>query len=267
MHVAAVVLQRVGRIDERDEVGGDEAGALVDELVERVLPVGAGLAPEDLAGVGGDRAPVPAHRLAVGLHGELLQIGGESVQLLGVGEDRVRLGTEEVRVPDVRQTHENGHVEASGRVAHMLVHRVEAGEQIAEHGGSECDGQRQAYRRIHRVAAADPVPEPERVRPGRCRTPRPCRGPSRRRRSGVRRRRSSPVGSVEGAGAVEPRPEPVAGQARVGEGLEGGERLRGDDEQRRLRVEVGGRLGAVGGVDVRDEPGLDAGVGVGRKTS
>ena len=78
VHVAAVVLERVGGVDEADEVGRDQPGALVDQLVERVLPVRAGLAPEDLAGVGRDGRAVPAHGLAVRFHRELLQVRGEA---------------------------------------------------------------------------------------------------------------------------------------------------------------------------------------------
>ena len=52
--------------------------------------------------------------------------------------------------------------------------------------------------------------------------------------------------------------EPVAGHAGVGEGLQGGEGLGGDDEQGRLRVEVRDLLGAVGGIDVGDEAALKA---------
>ena len=37
-------------LDRGDEVAGDEAGSLVDELVEGVLAVGAGLTPNDRAG-------------------------------------------------------------------------------------------------------------------------------------------------------------------------------------------------------------------------
>ncbi len=44
--------ERVEGFVEADEVAGDEAGALVDELVEGVLAVGAGLAPVDGAGFG-----------------------------------------------------------------------------------------------------------------------------------------------------------------------------------------------------------------------
>ena len=47
--------QRICRVGDRDEVGRDQPGALVDQLVERVLAVGAGLAPEHLAGLRGDR--------------------------------------------------------------------------------------------------------------------------------------------------------------------------------------------------------------------
>ena len=48
--------ERVEGLGEADEVAGDEARALVDELVEAVLAVGAGLAPVDGAGVGSRRA-------------------------------------------------------------------------------------------------------------------------------------------------------------------------------------------------------------------
>ena len=45
-----VLAEGILRFDGREEVGGDEAGALVDELIEGVLAVGAGLAPDDGAG-------------------------------------------------------------------------------------------------------------------------------------------------------------------------------------------------------------------------
>ena len=50
------------------------------------------------------------------------------------------------------------------RGAEVLVHRVEAGEQLGEVVGTDRDHRRQADRRVHRVAAADPVPEAEHVR-------------------------------------------------------------------------------------------------------
>ena len=92
----------VGGGGEPDEVGRDQPGPLVEELVEGVLAVGARLAPEDLAGAALDRGPVPSHRLAVGLHGQLLQVGRKAGQALAVGQDGVGLGPEEVGVPDVQ---------------------------------------------------------------------------------------------------------------------------------------------------------------------
>ena len=51
-HEEVVLLPRlVGALGEGDEVGRDQLRALVQQLVEGVLPVGARLAPEDLAGL------------------------------------------------------------------------------------------------------------------------------------------------------------------------------------------------------------------------
>ena len=46
-----VVAQRVLALGGGQEVAGDQLGALVDQLVEGVLAVGAGLAPDDRAGL------------------------------------------------------------------------------------------------------------------------------------------------------------------------------------------------------------------------
>ena len=59
VHVLVAVLGRIRGVHERDEVGRDQLGALVDQLVEGVLAIGARLAPEDFAGFGGDQGAVP----------------------------------------------------------------------------------------------------------------------------------------------------------------------------------------------------------------
>ena len=102
--------------------------------------------------------------LAIALHGELLQVGREALQVLLVGQDGDRLRVEEVVVPDGEQAHEHGQVLLEGRGAEVLVHGVEAGEQLAEVVRADGEHGREADRRIHRVAAADPVPEAEHVR-------------------------------------------------------------------------------------------------------
>src|SRR5262245_19717042 len=60
-----VPAQRVERLAKGDEVTRDEAGALMDQLVERVLTVGARLAPVDGAGLVVDRAAIERDVFAV----------------------------------------------------------------------------------------------------------------------------------------------------------------------------------------------------------
>ena len=164
MHVLTVVGQRVRRVDEGDEIRRDQPRALMNELVERVLAVGARFSPEHLAGVGGDGGAVPPDGLAVGLHRQLLQVGREPTQLLRVGQHCVRLSTVEVDVPDVEQAHQHGDVALERGRAHMLVDGVETGQQLTERIRTERDGERKPDRGVDRVATAHPVPEPERVR-------------------------------------------------------------------------------------------------------
>ena len=128
-----------------------------------MLPVGARLAPENRSGlIIHDRA-VERDVLAVGLHRELLQVRREALQVLFVGEHADRLRAEKVVVPDRQQTHQHGQVALEGRGAEMLVDRMEAGEHRAEIVRADRDHGREADRGIHRIAAADPIPEAEHV--------------------------------------------------------------------------------------------------------
>ena len=129
------------------------------------------------------------------------------------------------------------------RLAEVLVHRVEAGR---------------ASRRTPRVRSRawsrgrSPSPSSSGRRPSprsrtccrcRCRTPRRPRRWSRRRRSAWR----------PPPRPAEPGQRPIPRGVGVGHRLQRREGLRGDDEQRLRRIEVAGRLGEVGAVDVGDE--------------
>ena len=64
MHVLIAVLDRVRSVYERDEVGRNQLGALVDQLVEGVLAVGAGspqkISPvSEVTGVPSQRTDLP----------------------------------------------------------------------------------------------------------------------------------------------------------------------------------------------------------------
>src|SRR5262249_62283663 len=97
--------ERVERLREGDEVTGDEPGALMDQLIERVLAIGSGLAPVDWTGLIVDRRPSERHVLAVALHRQLLEIGREALAVLVGGQHGDRLRAEEVVVPDAEHTH------------------------------------------------------------------------------------------------------------------------------------------------------------------
>ncbi len=241
--VIVVVPQLVEGLVEADEITRDEAGSLMDELVEGVLAVGAGLAPVDRSRVEGDMGAIEADRLAVALHGELLEVGGEALEVLLVGQYRDALCAEEVVVPDGKETHEHGQVLLKRRGTEMLVHGMEAGEEVGEVLRSDGDHGRETDRRIHRVASADPIPETEHV-------------------GGVDAELGD-LGGIRGDGhevlgdgldvAAEARKRPVARRVRVGHGLEGGEGLGGNNEEGLGGIEVLNGLGKIGAVDIGNE--------------
>ena len=235
----------------------------MQQLVEGVLTVGAGLAPEDLTGVGGHSAAVPADVLAVGLHGELLQVGRETVQILAVRQHGVALGAEEVDVPDVEQAHQRDGIILERRVAEVLVDGMEALEELLEALGAEHDDQRQAHGGVDGVTAADPVPEAESVggidteglnllKCGGNGDEVLCHG------LGVLL-----IGAIDGALSLELLEHPGLDLTSVGEGLERGEGLGDDDHERGLGIQTLELLGLVVGVDVGDIAAVDTGVGIG----
>ena len=266
MDILAAVGCGVGGVSESDKVGRNHHGALVQQLIEGMLTVGAGLAPEDLTGIGGHSAAVPADVLAVRLHGELLQVGRETVQVLAVRQHGVALGTEEVDVPDVEQAHQRDGVVLERGVAEVLVDGVEALKELLEALGAEHDDQRQAHGGVDRVAAADPVPETKGVSGvdaegldllecGGNGDEVLCHG------LGVLL-----IGTVDGALSLELLEHPGLDLTGVGEGLERGEGLGDDDHECGLGIQAAELLGLVVGVDVGDVAAVDTGVGIGAQS-
>ena len=236
----------------------------MDQLVEGVLAVGAGLAPEDLAGLVGDGAAVAAHGLAVGLHGQLLQVRGEAVQVLGVGQDSVRVGAQEVRVPHVEQAHQQGHVLLGRGLGEVTVHRMETGKEVGEALGADRDGQRGAHGGIHGVAAAHPAPEAEGV--GRIDAKLGNLVQGSRHGDEVLGNRFLLGGLVgDDAALTQAVEQPGTHDLGVRDGLERREGLGGHDHEGRLGVQVLRGLARVSGVDVGDEAALQALLHVGLK--
>ena len=165
-----MIAELVVRLDADEKIGRDQPRALVQQLVEGVLAVGAGLAPHHRRGLRVERRAVAIDALAVALHLELLQVRGQALQVLFVRQHRVRLRAEHARVPYAEQAEHDRHVLLDRRGAEVLVHLVGAVEHLLEMAVADGERNRQADRRPQRIAAADPVPEHEHVLRRRCRT-------------------------------------------------------------------------------------------------
>lgn len=126
------VLDGVVRLGSHDEVGGDELGALVQQLEEAVLGIGGRLTEKDGASGVLDVFTGASDGLAVALHGELLQVGRETVEVLVEGGHQVSLGAKEIAVPDAQQTTNNGDVLLQRGLAEVLVHGVGTSQELVE---------------------------------------------------------------------------------------------------------------------------------------
>ena len=71
--------KRIEGLLKTNEVTGNQPGALVNQLVERVLTIGSRLAPVDRAGIVVDPLPFEGHVFPVAFHGELLQVGRKAL--------------------------------------------------------------------------------------------------------------------------------------------------------------------------------------------
>src|SRR5271165_2343071 len=137
-----VPAQRIERFAEGDEVAGDQPGPLMNQLIERMLSVGAWFAPVDRASRVSDLRPIQRDVLAVALHSQLLQVSRESLQVLFIRQNGDRLGAEEVGVPDGQQSQQHWQIALERSGAEVFVHLVEAAQHRPEivgtygqHGG------------------------------------------------------------------------------------------------------------------------------------
>ncbi|KAL2273297.1 hypothetical protein FJTKL_04809 [Diaporthe vaccinii] len=253
-----VVGDGVVRLGSQDEVGGNQLGALVDELEERVLGVGAGLAEEDGTGRVLGRSAVRGGGLAVGLHGELLEVGGEAVEILvetvtkavskesgqGLGglnlrSDQVCLGVVKVAVPDTQETTDGRDVVLESCRAEVLVHLVRTSQELLKVVVADVERDGEANCAPDGVPPTDPALETEHVLAVDAEL--------------------GDLGFVGGQGHEVLRDvalatclleEPALCRVGVGGGLSGGEGLGGDQEEGCLGVSVGEGLCDVGAVNV-----------------
>ena len=154
----------VVRVGEADEVGGHDPGALVQQLVEGVLAVGAGLAPHDRAGVesrracrrGGPTCRSTPCRAVGGRPGSAPTPRRRAAPPWW--RSRGRCGS---RRRSCRAA--TGALAPSGAVRKCSSTTWNPARKSREVVRPDGDHQRQPDRRVDRVAAADPLPEAEHV--------------------------------------------------------------------------------------------------------
>ena len=227
---------------ETDEVAGDQFRTLMDELIESVLAVGAGLAPDDGAGLVIDFFALLGDVFAVRFHIALLEISGEAGKILVVRQNGLGLGAVEVVVPDAEKSHDDRHILLEGRGAEMLVHFMITREHRFEVLGADGDHKGKADGGAQGIAAAHPVPEGEHV-------------------GGVDAEFSYFLGVGgerhevfrDGFLVAQLFQEPGFGALGVRHRFQRRESLAGDDEERLLGVEVPSYLCDVRAVNVGDE--------------
>mmetsp|Transcript_9677 Transcript_9677/g.19002 ORF Transcript_9677/g.19002 Transcript_9677/m.19002 type:complete len:388 (-) Transcript_9677:686-1849(-) len=157
-----VVNGEVG-LDETDEVHRHNT-ALMEELVEAVLPVGSWLSEVDFSSLERKLCAVNGNTLAVALHVHLLDVWGELEHALGIARDGTGGMALEGGVPHAKKTHEKREVFPGRSSEQVAVDRASTLQELLD--GLESVVQRKRHDsdgRRHRVAAPDPVPEGEHV--------------------------------------------------------------------------------------------------------
>ena len=238
-----MLAQRVVGLAEADQVDRDQLGALVDQLVEAVLAVGARLAPVDRPGVVVDRRRRRASRACRWTPSSAA--GGRRGSASGTGRRASRRPSGRRRNRGTRPPAGPSARAGSARTARCGSARPSRGSRRAARRSCRRRSRASSRGRWPSPSSSGRRPSPRTRTCCRCR----CRTPTR------------PAALVETAtkclatAASSPSARaPTAAPRRVGHRLERRERLRGDDEERLLGVEVAGRLDEVGRVDVRHEP-------------
>ena len=237
-----VITQRIMAHRWRDKVTRDHLGALVDQLIERVLTVGTRLTPDNRAGLVIHRLTVAIHILTVGLHVALLEVSRKTVHVLIVWQNRFSFSAIEIVVPQANQRQQYRQVVRQLCFGEVTIHRMRAGQQLLEIIKTNRQRNRQTDRRPQGITATDPIPELEHV--GGIDTE--CRD-----RAGVGRQRSKVLGHMRlPGGALQ---EPLTGAQGVGHGLLRGEGLGGHQEQRGLGIQTLQRFGDMSAIHVRNK--------------
>ena len=215
------------------------AGSLVDQLVERVLAIGAGLAPDHGARLHRQVGAIDRHALAVALHFQLLQIGRQPRQALVIGQHRAAGMARNLRVPDADQGQHDRHIRQWRRALEMVIHRPRPGQKLVKLFGSNGDHQGKANRPPKGIAPTNPILKAKNARWINA-------------IGGGLVSRGGDSGELA-VGQCHLSRHPRLGRVGIGHGFDCGKGLGGDDDQRRLGVQTFQRIRDMRAIDVRDE--------------
>ncbi|MNT47032.1 hypothetical protein D3C72_1837120 [compost metagenome] len=127
-----------------DEVHRGAVGALVQPLEERMLPVGAGHAPDGGAGRHAYRLPGEVDGFAQRLHIELLQVRRQVLQAGVVGGNAERPIAQHAPIRHAGQGQLHWGVVGDVRLGEVVVHGGGAGADSLDHVQPHRQGHRQA---------------------------------------------------------------------------------------------------------------------------
>src|ERR1700742_5219001 len=88
-----------------NKITRDHQRSLMDELIERMLPVRTWFPPNYRTRMPANRLSIPVHTLPVAFHIPLLEIGRKPVHILVIRKDRLGLRSKEIRIPQPDQRH------------------------------------------------------------------------------------------------------------------------------------------------------------------
>ena len=197
------------------------------------------LAPVDRASAVFTWRSVDSYGLAVTFHRQLLDVCGEPTQALAVRQHCDGRNVEEGAVPYIEQPHEHRKILCSRCGAEMLIHRMEPIKHGPKLFGADRDHGGETDRRVHGVAATDPIPEAE------------LPGDSKRSyRLVVRRDGNHLHAHTRLPQGID---QPGTDTCGVHHGLDRGERLRRNDDQACCRIDLLQHSLHIGWIDVRDE--------------
>ena len=141
-------------VAEADKLQRRDVSALVQQLIEGVLTVGAGLTEDDGTGNVVHGLAEAVDRLAVGLHVQLLQMSGETAQSLGVGQNSGSGVAQNVTLVNADQSVQQSGVLQQVGIGSQLVSLCGTVEEVSEDLGTEGQARTQP-----------PTPEEEEKRP------------------------------------------------------------------------------------------------------